>query len=129
MTGLGLGKPVSGAGRPARGYKNQAGAHILGVTTVVSRFKDSGAIVHWAWKEGMEGRNYREKRDKAAETGGICHQWIDDHIHGRERTEFPSAQPEQLAQAQKGFEAFLDWAGQCRLEVLETETPLVSEAF
>jgi hypothetical protein len=121
-------KPIAGGGRPTK-YLNANGSRVIGVTTVVNRFKDSGAIVHWAWKEGFEGRDYREKRDKAAETGGICHTWIDDHIHGRERTPFPNAQPEQLEQAQKGFEAFQDWASQCRLEVIETETPLISEAF
>ena len=121
-------KIIEGGGRPAS-YKNAAGKRLKGVTTIVNRFKDSGGLIHWAWKEGYEGRDYREKRDKAAETGGICHAWIDDHIHGRERTPFPNAQPEQLEQAQKGFDAFIDWAAQCRLEVIETETPLISERF
>jgi hypothetical protein len=121
-------KPIHGGGRPTK-YVNAAGKRLVGVTTVVNRFKDSGGLIHWAWKEGSEGRDYREKRDKAAETGGICHTWIDDHIHARERTPFPAANAEQLEQAQKGFEAFIDWASQCRLEVLETETPLISEAF
>ena len=120
--------PVHGGGRPTK-YVNAAGKRLTGVTTVVNRFKDSGGLIHWAWKEGTEGRDYREKRDKAAETGGICHTWIDDHIHARERTAFPNAAAEQLEQAQKGFEAFIDWASQCRLEVIETETPLISEAF
>jgi hypothetical protein len=121
-------KPIAGGGRP-KIYKAADGKRIVGVTTVVNRFKDSGGLIHWAWKEGSEGRDYREKRDLAAEAGGICHQWIDDHIHGRERTPFPAAQPEQLQQAEKGFEAFIDWAAQCRLEVLETETPIVSEQY
>lgn len=122
------GKVIEGGGRPAQ-YKNAKGVRLKGVTTIVNRFKDSGGLIHWAWKEGFEGRDYREKRDKAAETGGICHAWIDDDIHGRARTPFPNALPEQLEQAQKGFEAYKDWAAQCRLEVLETETPLISEAF
>lgn len=119
---------VAGGGRPSR-YKNKAGGKVIGVTTVVNRFKDSGGLIHWAWQQGIDGQDYRAKRDTAAETGGICHAWIDDDIHGRERTPFPQASPEQLEQAQKGFEAFDDWRKQCRLEVIETETPLISEAY
>lgn len=121
-------KPISGGGRPSR-YVNAKGERLRGVTTVVNRFKDSGGLIHWAWMEGTEGRDYRQRRDDAGIAGGICHQWIDDYIHGRDRTPFPSAKPEFCAQAEKGFEAFLDWGNQCKLEVLETETPLISEQF
>ena len=35
-------------GRPKAGYKNAAGEKVPGVTTVIGRFKDSGALLHWA---------------------------------------------------------------------------------
>lgn len=129
-------KVVTGGGRPqayrvAPSEKQRAagkpGDRVPGVTTIVNRFKDAGGLIHWSWQQGIEGLDYREKRDKAAEAGGICHAWIDDDIHGRPRTEFAEASPELLKQAAMGFDAFAEWRDQCRLQVIETETPIVSE--
>jgi len=116
----------AGSGRPTV-YRVADGTRVPGVTTITGRFRDSGALIYWAWKQGSEGRDLREARDAAAEAGSIAHRWIEDYIHGRERTPFPTAEPEQVMAAENGFMAFLDWATQVSLEVIETEVPLVSE--
>ena len=56
---------------PPQGYFNAAGERIPGTTTIIGRFKESGALVHWAWKLGMEGKDYREVR--AADAGTAAH--------------------------------------------------------
>ena len=50
-----------------RVYKTQDGVRVPSVTTVISRFKEAGALMYWAWNEGKEGRDYRETRDAAAD--------------------------------------------------------------
>jgi hypothetical protein len=114
-----------GEGRPTRGYRLANGDKVPSVTQVTGRFKDSGALIHWAWQTGIDGEDYRVKRDRAAEAGSVCHQWIEDHIHGRILT--PQPEGGIYDEAFQGYGAFRDWAESVHLEVLETEVPLVSE--
>ena len=43
------------------------GRLLPGTTTIIGKFKNSGALIHWAWKQGMDGIDYRETRDQAGE--------------------------------------------------------------
>jgi hypothetical protein len=118
----------SGGGRP-QSYKTADGKRVPGVTTIVGRFKDSGGLIHWAWQQGIDGKNYRETRDNAADAGGIAHDMIEADILGKPTPEFPQANPEHIVLASKALEAFCTWRDQVKLEILETEVPLISEAF
>ena len=31
------------------------GKLLPGTTTIIGKFKNSGALIHWAWKQGMDG--------------------------------------------------------------------------
>ena len=119
---------LSGGGRPAA-YKTKDGKRVPGVTTVVGRFKDSGGLIQWAWKIGLEGGDINAVRDQAGGIGKMCHGWIDDEVHGRPLTEFRDATPEDLTAAANGLDAFRTWRSQVSLEILSTETPYVSEAM
>jgi hypothetical protein len=120
-------KPTSGGGRPTV-YKTKDGKRVPGVTTILSRFKESGGLIHWAWSLGIEGKDYRQARDDAAGTGHIVHQWIDDYVHNRVMTFPPEGTTlEQLAQANKGMDSFRSWAEQVKLTFVDTERALVSE--
>lgn len=119
-------KPIRGPGRP-KAYKLQGGDRVPSVTTITGRFKDSGGLIHWAWSQGIEGKDYRETKESAADVGAMVHDWIDAYIHDDQRKAFDSATPAQRGLAEKGFESFLEWSTQVGLEVLETEVPLVSE--
>ena len=52
--------------RPYKGYEID-GEKVPGVTTVLSRFKESGALMYWAWKQGTEGKDFRETKQAAAD--------------------------------------------------------------
>jgi hypothetical protein len=60
------------------------GTSVPSVTTVIGRWKESGGLIHWAWKLGMEGRDYRDVRDSAASSGTIAHAMVDASIRGIE---------------------------------------------
>ena len=75
--------PTSGGGRPGV-YKLADGTRVPSVTTITGRFKESGALIHWAWNLGMQQIDYKKARDDAADAGHIAHELIDAHIHGRE---------------------------------------------
>jgi hypothetical protein len=127
--------PVSGGGRP-NAYRNKAGKRVPGVTTIISRFKDSGGLIHWAWQQGVDGLDYRKSRDNAASAGTLAHELIDSAIHERE-AKLPGASDlamsdeeyeQALEYAKKALESFRNWRAQVNLEIIETETPLVSES-
>lgn len=112
---------------PTQPYLLKDGTRVPGVTTILSRFKDAGGLIHWAWTVGKDGKDYREVRDAAADAGTLAHQAVDDWIHKKPVTF--NGQPEIVAKAQKAFEAFQEWARQTNLEVTHTEMPLVSERY
>lgn len=114
--------------RPENGYRNSAGKRIPGTTTIIGRFKESGALMHWAFEQGRSGaKTLYEKRDEAALSGTIAHDLIEAFILQREVTVFATAVPETLKKAQNAFAQFREWWDLTRLEVVATERSYVSE--
>ncbi len=109
-------------------YHLKDGTKVPGVTTIIGRYKESGGLIHWAWKCGVDGIDYRQKTEGSATAGTYAHELIDAFIHKRDPI-LVCNDPEIRALAEKGFGAFKDWAEQTRLEILGTETPLVSEEY
>ena len=110
------------------GYHTKDGKRVPGVTTVLSRFKESGGLIHWAWNLGKEGKDYREVRDKAADAGTLAHEMVENFIHNQ--PVIWSDKPADIAEkAMKSFGAFQEWARQTQLVVTHTEMPLVSERY
>lgn len=112
---------------PAKGYWID-GERVPGVTTILSRFKDSGGLIHWAWNLGTQGKDYREVRDNAATIGTIAHEMVECHIRKREfdRSKYPQ---ELCEKADKAFAAYLEWATDSKLEAAETEIQLISKKY
>lgn len=114
--------------RPAVGYTLD-GERVPGVTTILGAYKDAGALMHWAWKEGTAGRDYRDTRAAAASAGTLAHAAVEAWIHGREPTWAWDGAPEVLTRAQTAYGAFGEWARQTHLRVEQTEVPLVSRQY
>lgn len=107
------------------GYRLASGERVPSVTTVLSRFKESGGLIHWAWQLGMDGKDYREVRDAAADAGSLAHAAVEAHIHGQPYSFTGTA--DVVEKAQRAFNAFLEWADQTQLRATHTEISLVSE--
>ncbi len=116
--------PAVPRGRPRAGYYLADGERVPSVTTIIGRLKESGGLIHWAWKLGMAGTDYREVRNAAADAGTIAHAAVEAWLHGETYT-FGADEIGQ--KASKAYGAFLDWATQTNLRVTHTETPLISE--
>jgi hypothetical protein len=113
--------------RPKEGYFLSDGTRVPSVTTILSRFKDSGGLIHWAWDLGKRGLDYRKVRDSAAAAGSLAHQAIDAWI-AQQPFEFIGPD-EQKAAAGTAFNAFRHWAERSGLRIDKTETPLISERY
>ena len=112
---------------PKLGYYNAAGKRVPGTTTVIGRFKDSGGLIHWAWKIGTEGKDYRTERDSAASVGTLVHAMVEASLYGSPQPSTEDFSPAQLLQAANGLQAFKDWYDGT-IYISDTEVAMVSEA-
>jgi hypothetical protein len=112
------------------------------VSTIISRFKDSGALMKWAYDTGrthgyLEGTgkpapsSLYEVSGKAADIGTAAHAMVEAVIAGED----PQARPELLAlcaedqtKAVNAFGMYEQWAAQSKLVIVDQEMQLVSEA-
>ena len=110
------------------GYYLTNNDRVPSVTTMISNCKIGGIdpLLSWANTEGLAGRNYRDTRQAAADAGTCAHERVYCHVHGKpvERNGYSD---EIWRRSQPPFDAFLEWAGQTKLELLAGELPLVSE--
>jgi hypothetical protein len=113
---------------PKAGYRNAKGEKIPGTTTIIGKFKEAGGLIHWAWSLGMEGKDYREVRDAAADAGTLAHDAVESYIH-KQPVKWPDGPAEKVEKAQMAFSAFLEWAEGSKLTVDRTEVQLVSEKY
>lgn len=115
---------------PTQIYKVD-GVRVPGTTTIISRFKDSGALLAWANREGLEGRPLRGEgstAERAADIGTIAHLMMECDIKERKFDPTPYSD-DMLTPANKAFSAYLIWKNQTQLKLCEAETPLVSKTY
>lgn len=118
--------------RPQEGYRNKIGVRIPGTTTIIGRFKESGGLLHWAFKQGQSGAaSLYEKRDEAAVAGNIAHDMIESFILGKPQPVESSAKatPDILERASNAFAQFGEWYEQTKIQVIATEKSYVSEIY
>jgi hypothetical protein len=113
--------------RPVDGYKID-GEKVPGVTTVISRWKESGGLVHWAWEQGRDGKDYRKTRDDAADAGTCAHDMMEADIYGAafDRSLY---KPDILERSEGAFQGYMEWKRQTNLQVAEAECSLVSKVY
>lgn len=105
-----------------------------GVTTIIGRFKDSGALMYWAFNQGKAGKErLYEDAEKAADIGTLAHELVEMHIKGADPEHLHhhiKDFPRDMGQtAMDAYGAYLDWEEQTNLKILDQEMSLVSEAF
>jgi len=113
---------------PTMQYKTKDGKRVPGVTTILSRWKESGGLLHWAWEQGRDGKDFRETRDQAADAGTCAPAMIESDWKGIpfDRTKY---QEPILKKADHAFLAYLEWKAQTGLIIKQAELPLVSERY
>jgi hypothetical protein len=101
---------------------------IPSVTTIIGRFKDSGALIRWAHKKGLDGEPlYGEGSTSklACDVGTAAHDMVEAAIRGKkfDEDDYPD---DILEAAEKAYGAYARWAAQCKLKPGKTEIGLVS---
>lgn len=128
---------------PRKGYFTADGTRVPGTTTIIGRFKDSGALIKWAYRQGREHESLAaagkpapsdlyEVSQAAADIGTAAHAMVEASIKG----ESPDAAlatfnlpADAQDKARSSFAAYTDWASMTRLEIVAQEMLLVSERY
>lgn len=114
---------------PRFGYQLPDGTRCPSVTTVLSSLGWSKApLMHWAWKEGKEGRDYKQSRQKAADIGTIAHAMIESFAR-HEQFNPETYDSELIAQAEPAFAAFMDWWRDKDVHLFRTEVSIVCPQY
>jgi len=108
-------------------YKNAAGKRVPGVTTVLG-ILDKPALLAWANRMGLEGKDINAVRDAAADIGTIAHARIEAHLRGMDFDE-TGLSTEALDKSATSFLRFLEWWDRSNLSVEATEVQMVSELW
>jgi len=76
----------------------------------------------------MQGINYRDARDKAADAGTLGHDMIEAYIKGNDLDAVEGPE-DLLAKASMGYQAFKLWFTSTNIEIVDTEMTLISEKY
>jgi hypothetical protein len=117
---------------PKAGYKLLDGTPCPGTTTVIGRFKESGGLMQWAFKQGKLGKKHLyEDAEKAADIGTYAHALVEAHIKDATvAVAVPdSFTPKDIEQAKSAFNAYLRWAENFKVRIIAQECLLVSEQY
>ena len=106
-------------------YLNAAGEEVPTTTTIIGKYKDMSGLMHFAWSEGKAGRGLNESRDRAGDVGSMLHGMIEAHLSGVDWE--GTGVGEDLNLACRLFATFKRWWEENKIEVVATETSLVSE--
>jgi hypothetical protein len=132
---------------PREGYRTKDGQKVPSVTTILGRFKDSGGLIKWAYKEGRTHENLAMRNlpapahlydnvEKAALAGTIAHALVDAFIRDGSREgerfestkeEYSTALGEVKTRAWNAYQQFRKWLNSTRMKVFGHERQLVSE--
>lgn len=119
---------------PTKGYW-LGDERLPGTTTVIGRFKDSGGLLQWAFKQGQAGKSHLyEEANKACDIGTAAHAAIEEHINGGEpelKIHELLESSEDRRKALNAFHMYLKWESQTKLKLLSKfqEIQLVSPEY
>tara|TARA_R110002051_G_scaffold229292_1_gene291313 strand:- start:906 stop:1586 length:681 start_codon:yes stop_codon:yes gene_type:complete len=106
------------------------GKLLPGTTTIIGKFKNSGALIHWAWKQGLEQIDYRTTRDTAGSQGTSVHNLAESFIKGRD---YEEPTDEKVIKAFNKFKEwwikFVEFPNSDKFEIGWTEQQMVSKKY
>jgi hypothetical protein len=104
------------------------GRQVPSVTQIidVNLGRNKNALIAWARKEAMAGRDPTKVKEKAGDVGTIAHALIHEHLTGIhfDRSDYL---PMDIDIAKNAFIAYLQWEQDQDLSVCSCELPLVHE--
>lgn len=107
-------------------YYLSDGRQVSGASSIAKMGDSYEGIIHWAWKLGIQGEDYRKVRDKAADAGAIGHFMVDCYLKEAE-PDLREFTDEEIESAMPIFDKFIDFWGKEGLTILGVEEQLIHE--
>jgi len=119
---------------PTIPYLNKKGTRVPGTTTVIGQTLgwNKEALMYWAWKQGTEGKNYKDTSRKACDAGTIAHYLVEMALRNQvpdTANIYPDASPDDIDKATTSYLNFVEWEGMMKFKPLEMEPHMVSERY
>jgi hypothetical protein len=129
---------------PKEGYYTRDGIRRPGTTTIIGRFKNSGALIKWAYRQGREHEalarmgkpapsDLYEVTSEAANIGTAAHQMVEMTVDGENPLDSSAlaslANDDQRQRAIKSHGNYVRWADMSKVKVVAQEMKLVSEMY
>ncbi len=116
---------------PTQEYHNAKGEKIPGNTTVIGKNLgwNKNVLLYWAWKEGKEGRDFRQTQGAAASAGTLAHSLVEADIKNQPSPDFDKYPEEVVSKAESAFQNYLEWKRQTHFMPITMEVPVISEVL
>ena len=108
-------------------YKTSEGQRVPSVTTILG-ILNKPALLQWAWQCGIDGFDYKEVRDNAADIGTLAHYLIMCHLTN-EKPDTSEYSDQDIDKAENCLLSYYEWEKNHFLEPVLVECPLVSEQY
>ena len=109
-------------------YKDVQGKRVPSVTTILSRFKESGGLLYWANQAGLDGMTLDEARAVAATAGTMAHALVEASINSQPEPEL-KGDADTIRRARAAFDTYRKWADLYHIRIRHTEVSLVSQQY
>jgi len=113
---------------PTARYRDKDGKHLPGVTTIIGDIIAKPQLIHWAWKLGKQGKDYRQVRDKAGDIGTIAHELIWGDLTG-EKPKLGDYSENNIKTARIAFDGFLKFKKDITLKTILMEKHFTCETL
>ena len=110
----------------ARNLYKVDGVRVPSVTTILSRFKESGGLLYWANEAGRNGLTLEEARTPAATAGSVAHDMVEAFIKQQPAPSTGHIDKAIVEKAQNAFATFVKWFEMNNITIRHTEVELVS---
>lgn len=108
-------------------YMSSGGFPVVGTTTVL-QLLNKPALVAWAWRLGVEGKDYRAVSGNACDVGTLTHLLCECDMKGETPDLIEYSTP-IVERAQKAFGAFVEFRKVNHVLPIKNEMQLISEEY
>ena len=107
-------------------YHLADGTQVPGGSTLSKIGDDAGALIHWAWKLGCEGKNYRDVSKEACDIGTLAHFYIECFLNNQV-ADLSDYTEEERNKALICYHKFVEWWETQNMSVVGTEIQMINE--
>lgn len=109
-------------------YTRDGRGPLPGCSSICKIGDDPGGLIHWAWKKGGAGEDYRSERDDAADAGDVGHGLSEAYLVG-DILDLSDFSEEAQRLGTLSFEKFKKWWEYQEMVFMHSELQMVSEKY